>query len=439
MSHTKLDIPSILNNLGFKGIKPLQEELLQISEKYSNTLLLAPTGSGKTLAFLLPVLRNLQKDIDEVQSLILAPTRELALQIEKVFRAMKTGHKVLSCYGGHSFSRERERLKHPPAVLVATPGRLLDHLQRKTFQSRFIKTLVLDEYDKSLEMGFSKEMQNIFRLIPQKRQHILTSATRMDSFPDFIQLDKLKTVDYLHENLQPNLSFYFVESPWQDKLAKLASLLRNFDRESSVVFCNFKKDIDTISDFLYHEEIPHSLFFGDLDQQDREKSLLKFRNGSNYVLLATDLAARGLDIPEIKNIIHFQVPSKEDVFTHRNGRTARMNKNGKVFLMLTEGKALPDYLHEKIIAFTPEVSESNIQAPTFSTLYISAGRQQKVSKGDVLGFVCKIGELDMKHVGLIEIKDTSSYVAVHMPLAEHVITKCDGQRLKKGKVRVDFA
>ena len=116
-----------------------------------------------------------------------------------------------------------------------------------------------------------------------------------------------------------------------------------------------------------------------------------------------------------------------------------MNKNGKVFLMLTEGKALPDYLHEKIIAFTPEVSESNIQAPTFSTLYISAGRQQKVSKGDILGFVCKIGELNMEHVGLIEIKDTSSYVAVHMPLAEHVITKCDGQRLKKGKVRVDFA
>jgi superfamily II DNA/RNA helicase len=439
MSHAKLDIPNILNKLGFKGLKPLQEELLQTSEKYSNTLLLAPTGSGKTLAFLLPVLRNLQKDIDEVQCLILAPTRELALQIEKVFRAMQTGHKVLSCYGGHSFSRERQSLKHPPAVLVATPGRLLDHMQRKTFQSRGIKTLVLDEYDKSLEMGFSKEMQSIIRLLPQTKQHILTSATRMDSLPDFLNLDKLKTIDYLNENLQPNLSFYVVESSWQEKLAKLASLLRNFDRESSIVFCNFKKDIEAISDFLYDEQIPHSLFFGDLDQQEREKSLLKFRNGSNHVLLATDLAARGLDIPEIKNIVHFQIPGKEDVFTHRNGRTARMNKNGKVFLMLTEGKELPDYLHEKIIPFTPEKSESNIQAPTFSTLYISAGRQQKVSKGDVLGFVCKIGELDMKHVGLIEIKDTSSYVAVHTSLAEYVITKCNGQRLKKGKVRVEFA
>lgn len=439
MSHAKLDISTLLNNLGFKGLKPLQEELLQKSGKNKNLLLLAPTGSGKTLAFLLPVLRNLQSDIDEVQCLILAPTRELALQIEKVFRAMKTGHKVLSCYGGHSFSRERESLKHPPAVLVATPGRLLDHLQRKTFQSRYIKTLVLDEYDKSLEMGFTKEMQKIIRFLPQSRQNILTSATSIDSLPEFLPLDEVKTIDYLNENLQPNLTFYYVESPWKEKLDKLASLLRNFDRESSIVFCNFKKDIEAISDFLYDEQIPHSLFFGDLDQQDREKSLLKFRNGTNHVLLATDLAARGLDIPEIKNIVHFQIPSKEDVFTHRNGRTARMNKNGKVYLMLTEGKELPDYIKQKIIPFTPEVSESTLQAPAFSTLYVSAGRQQKISKGDILGFVCKVGGLEMDHVGLIEIKDTSSYVAVSTELAQNVIKKCDGQRLKKGKVRVDFA
>lgn len=439
MSYTKLDIKQLLNNLEFKGLKPLQETALKESQSANEILLLAPTGSGKTLAFLLPILRRLETDRNEVQSLILAPTRELALQIENVFRQLKTGHKVLTCYGGHPFSRERQSLKHPPALLIATPGRLLDHLQRGTFNTNHIRSLVIDEYDKCLELGFSMEMQRILYHLPHIKQTMLTSATKISELPGYFRMKTPHEINFLDQDLAPNLSYYFIEMPWQEKLIKLDYLLRNFNQESTVVFCNFKKDIEEVSDFLFEAQLPHSVFYGDLDQEEREKSLLKFRNGSNHILLATDLAARGLDIPEIKNIVHFQIPSKEDTFIHRNGRTARMDKHGKVFLILTEGKQLPEYMQESPIRFKPENSASTITEPEFTTLYISAGKMHKVSKGDVLGFMCQQGGLDKTAVGMIEVKDRACYVAVKSACAKQAVEKCNQQKIKKVRVIVDYA
>ena len=190
---------------------------------------------------------------------------------------------------------------------------------------------------------------------------------------------------------------------------------------------------------MFDSKIPHSCFYGDLDQEDREKSLLKFRNGSNYVLLATDLASRGLDIPEIKNIVHFQIPSKEDVFIHRNGRTARMQKSGKVFLMLVEGKTLPEYLGEEAKEYSIEHVEETTIVPEYTTLYFSAGKMHKISKGDVVGFLCQVGGIAKSDIGLIEVKDRASFAAVKTPLASKTIQKCDQEKMKKVKVLVDYA
>lgn len=439
MSFTKIDIQQLVQRMGFADLKPMQKEVLEKSNQHNELLILAPTGSGKTIAFLLPLLRRLNIEVAGVQSIILTPTRELALQIESVFKQLKTGHKVLTCYGGHPFSRERQSLKHPPALIIATPGRFLDHLQRETFSTDQIKSLTIDEYDKCLELGFTKEMQRILYHLPNIKQTTLTSATQIDSLPNYFKMQNPEEINYLEEDIAPQLSYYFVQSEFKDKLPHLEKLIRSFQNEPTIIFCNFKNDITKVSDFLYDARIPHSCFYGDLDQEEREKSLLKFRNGSNYVLLATDLASRGLDIPEIKNIVHFQIPSKEDVFIHRNGRTARMQKSGKAFLMLVEGKTLPDYLTEQPKEYSTENTQEETITPEFTTLYFSAGKMHKISKGDVVGFLCQVGGLDKNDIGLIEVKDRASFAAVISSKAKQAIMKCDQEKLKKVKVLVDYA
>lgn len=439
MSLQKLDIHQLLQNMDFKDLKPMQKEVLQQSEKHKDIIVLAPTGSGKTFAFLLPLLKVLNPEVNEVQSIILAPTRELALQIEKVFKQMKTGFKVLTCYGGHPFSRERASLKNPPALIIATPGRLLDHLKRETFDTNKIKHVIIDEYDKSLELGFSKEMQSILYFLPSVQKTTLTSATEINELPGYLKMHKPHYINYLDADYTPDLSYFYIQSEWTNKLKQLGELLKDIANEPTIVFCNFKNDIENVSTFLNEMDLAHSVFFGDLDQEEREKALLKFRNGSTKILLATDLASRGLDIPEIKNIVHFQIPSKEDVFTHRNGRTARMNKSGKVFLLLVEGKELPEYIIHNISPFSPSQSSTKDLTAEFTTLYFSAGKMHKISKGDVHGFLCQVGGVDKSEIGIIEIKDRASYAAISSSNVQNVIDKCQNQKLKKVKVRVDFA
>ena len=439
MSYTKLDVKKILAQMGFKDLKPMQKEVLDLATKHNEMLILAPTGSGKTLAFLLPLVQKLNGEAREVQSIILAPTRELALQIEQVFKQLKTGFKVLTCYGGHPFSRERQSLKHPPAVIIATPGRLLDHLPRETFSTQQIKSLVIDENDKCFKLRFNGKKKKILYHLPNIKNTTLTSATAIDELPKFFRLKEAKEVNYLDTDFTPDLLYFYLKMPFEHKLQQLEALLRSFSNEPSIVFCNFKNDIQALSDYLYDARLPHSTFYGDLDQEEREKSLLKFRNGSNYVLLATDLAARGLDIPEIKHIIHFQIPSKEDTFIHRNGRTARMHASGKVFLLLMENKTLPEYMTMPLEEYHVENVAVEEIKPAYTTLYISAGKMHKISKIDVLGFVCQQGGVDKKAIGIIEIKDRSSFVAVKAELAKQVLDHCDGQKLKKVKVMMDYA
>lgn len=440
MSLNKIDITSILHKMGFNQLKPIQEEMLKVSEQHNNLILLSPTGSGKTLAFILPLLKRIDANLNKVQCIIMSPTRELALQIENVLKQAKTGYKILTCYGGHPFSREKTSLKNPPKILIATPGRLLDHLKRETFNTEYIKNLIIDEYDKCLELGFSKEMQAILYRLPNIKFNTLTSATEINEIPNYLKISKAKTLNYLDETENLNLKYYYVTTEWEEKDNTLAKLLFSLKNEPSIIFCNFKNDIEELSNFLNENSISHSTFYGDLEQTEREKALLKFRNGTVNILFATDLASRGLDIPEIKNIIHYQIPSKEETFIHRNGRTARMNKSGSVYLILVNGKELPNYVKNDIILSKLENEIEKID--TFNqtqTICINAGKMHKVSKGDIVGFLCKEGGLQANEIGLIEIKERASYVAIENSKASKATNNCNGKKLKKVRVLVSLA
>jgi len=336
---------SILNKLGIEALNPMQEEANETIKSKSDVVLLSPTGTGKTLAFLLPLIGTLDLKCEEIQLLILVPSRELAQQIEKVAREMGSGFKINSIYGGRSGQLDKIDLKTRPAILIGTPGRIADRFRRDDFSLDHIKTLVLDEFDKSLEIGFEKEMAEIIDALPNVEQRILTSATSDAKIPEFVGLKKPVAIDYLAEN-ESQLTVKTLLSNEKDKLIALKKALAFIGPKPGIIFCNFKDALDRVSDYLFENQIDHQCFHGGMEQIDRERALIKFRNGTSQLLLATDLAARGLDIPEIKFILHYHLPPHEKEFTHRNGRTARMNSDGVAYILQWEEEELPDFIQE---------------------------------------------------------------------------------------------
>ncbi len=332
MSATIKNQQAILAKLNIKKLNPMQEEDKLAIHSSKDVVLLSPTGSGKTLAFLLPVMAELNQDNAQVQALVVVPSRELAIQIEQVAREMGTGHKVNVVYGGRSFSKDKIDLQKPPTLLVGTPGRIADHLRRRTFTGRTIQTLILDEFDKSLEIGFEDEMKDIVALTPNVTKRILTSATQGVEIPDFVGVQEPLSIDYLAQGVA-KLAIKTVVSPSKDKLDTLVDLLCHIGNEPGIIFCNFKDSIQRVSEFLEQKGIHHGCFYGGMEQKDRERALIKFRNGSHQLLIATDLAARGIDVPELKFIVHYHLPLKAEEFTHRNGRTARMNSDGTAYVL----------------------------------------------------------------------------------------------------------
>lgn len=424
----------VLEKLGIEQLNPMQEEAKLAIHSLSEVVLLSPTGTGKTLAFLLPLISELKDDEEEVQALILAPSRELAIQIEQVARNMGTGYKINAVYGGRTVSKDKIDLKHLPAILIGTPGRVADHLRRGTFSAEKISTLVLDEFDKSLEIGFEEEMTEIMELLPGVNKKILTSATQKIAVPDFVGLNKPTYINYLDEGVA-QLSIKTILSPDKDKLETLGKALCHLGNQPGIVFCNFKDSIQRVSDFLTEKGIHHGCFYGGMEQLDRERALLKFRNGTHQLLLATDLAARGIDVPEIKFIIHYHLPMRGEEFIHRNGRTARMHEEGTAYVLKWVQEDLPDFIEE------PEV-ETLQEAPTppppeWKTVFISGGRKDKISKGDVAGLFFKQGELKHDQLGNIELKRDCAFAAVHVSKVDQLIRKVDNSRLKKKKVRVN--
>ena len=433
MSTPQKSQSEILSKLGIQQLNPMQLAAKQAIESSNEIILLSPTGTGKTLAFLLPLIQELDPTLEEIQLVIIVPSRELAIQIEQVMREMGTGYKVNAVYGGRAGSKDRIEIKHRPAVLVGTPGRVADHLRREAFETGFIKTLVLDEFDKSLEIGFESEMMDILHLLPRVKKMILTSATYGVEIPRFVGLKSPVTVDFLEEKIS-QLQIKKVLSPTKDKLETLLDLLSHLGNQNGIIFCNFKDSIERVSDFLSEHDISHGKFHGGMEQTDRERSLIKFRNGTHQILLATDLAARGIDVPEIKFIIHYHLPVRSEEFIHRNGRTARMNSEGTAYVLHYEKDSLPDFignLPEEKLNLHPLLTPSE-----WSTLFVSGGRKDKISKGDIAGLFFKQGGLTKEDLGIIELKTDCAFVAVKTSMLETLLPKVNNVKLKEKKVRV---
>ena len=424
----------ILDKLNIQALHPMQEEAIEVITSTTNTVLLSPTGTGKTLAFLLPLLDILDANNDELQVLIIVPSRELAIQIEQVARDMGSGFKVNAVYGGRPMSKDKIEIKHVPAILIGTPGRILDHFENDRFSKSSIKTLILDEFDKSLEDGFEEEMKGIIVQLPSINKRILTSATQGVKVPSFVRLDKPITVDYLTEKKASTLSIKTVISPKPNKLGTLLELLQYIGNQRGIVFCNLRDSIDQVSGFLGRNKISHSCFSGGMEQKDRERSLITFRNGTSQVLIATDLASRGIDIPELNFIIHYELPRHKEEFIHRNGRTARVNAKGTAYILKWNNEQLPDFIKE---ARGINISKKAPQTPSiWETLFISGGRKDKISKGDIVGLFMKQGGLTQDELGPIELKQDCAFVAVPLTKIDHLINTLNNTRLKKKKVRI---
>jgi superfamily II DNA/RNA helicase len=433
MSHTIKTQEEILKKLGIPQLNKMQEEAQVAISSSSDTVLLSPTGTGKTLAFLLPLLAKLDPNNEEVQALIVAPSRELAIQIEQVLREMGSGYKTSVVYGGRLFSKDKIDLKHRPAVLVGTPGRISDHIQRDSFRTSFIKTLVLDEFDKSLEVGFEKEMTSICSSLPKLEKKILTSATQKVRIPKFVRLKNPVYVNYLKE-VESQLEVRAIISPSKDKMETLVSALDHLGNQPGIIFCNFKESIQRVSEHLTDNNINHGCFFGGMEQKERERALIKFRNGTHQLLIATDLAARGIDVPEIKFIIHYHLPLRKQEFTHRNGRTARMNQGGTAYVLHWEQEKLPDFIDNlKVEKLTGELPPETTHK---TTLFISGGRKDKISKGDIAGLFFKQGGLVGDELGTIELKQDCAFVSVPTEKHEELIERLNNTKLKKRKIRV---
>lgn len=434
-----MELQPIYEKLQIQEMNQMQKSTFQASENEKDIILLSPTGSGKTLAFLFPVLRNLQKDISGIQAIILVPARELALQIEQVFKNMGTDFKLTICYGGHDKKIEINNLTEAPAVLIGTPGRISYHLKNNNFEPKTIKTLVLDEFDKALELGFEEDMNFIINSLKNISQRFLTSATSMDNIPKFVGLDNEKTINFLKlVEAKPNIQLKKVMTIPEEKLETLFKLICKIGNKRTLIFCNHRDAVDRISELLREKGIDRETFHGGMEQDERERALLKFRNDSTRILITTDLASRGLDIPEVESIVHYQLPPKEDAFIHRNGRTARMHAKGFAYLIMTEEENFPF-----IKGNTPEenITENyRIPAKTpFQTIYISAGKKDKVNKVDIVGYLIKKGELSKDDIGIIEVKDTTSYVAVARNKVKDVLKKLANEKLKGKKIKMEIA
>lgn len=442
MKFDKNTIKEVLNNLKIEELNPMQQESLEVSTEDKDVILLSPTGSGKTLAFLLPMILNLKPDNGTVQSLILAPSRELALQINSVFQQMGSKYKSCCCYGGHAISEEKKSiLGNKPAVIIGTPGRITDHLSKGNFDPSTIHTLVIDEFDKSLELGFHDEMAVIIEQLPNLKKRFLLSATDAEEIPEFTGLNGAIKLDYLdpEQSHSSRLKLMKVTSPAKDKIDTLYNLLCTLGESSSIVFCNHRDAVDRVNKLLIDKKLETDKFHGGMEQPARERALYKFRNGSSHILVSTDLAARGLDIPEIEHVIHYHLPINEEAFTHRNGRTARWDATGTSYVILNTEEKIPEYIPSDLEEYEIPTIVSRPPKSKWITLYIGKGKKDKLSRMDIAGFLYKKGKLTKEDVGSIDLKEHYAFVAVKRGKVKQLLNLIRGEKIKGMKTLIEEA
>jgi ATP-dependent RNA helicase DeaD len=431
---------NVLLNLGIEELNEMQVAAQETILNDTNVLLLSPTGSGKTLAFLLPIFQMLDDTRKDIQCLILVPSRELGLQIEQVWKKMGTDYKVNVCYGGHSIETEIKNLSNPPAILIGTPGRIADHMERGTFSVDYIQTLVLDEFDKSLQLGFHEQMSFIISRLNKLNKRVLVSATSDIEIPKYTRVLHPTVLDFIPtEDSSSNLSLKMVVSKEKDKINSLFNLICSLKSEAAIVFCNHRDAAERISDTLNEKGIYATYYHGGMDQDERERALIQFRNGSVSYLITTDLAARGLDIPEMKHVVHYHLPLKEDEFTHRNGRTARMLASGTAYVIAHESEKKMDYLDYKMPILNLENATTLPKPPQFQTIYVSGGKKNKLNKIDIVGYFSQKGKLEKGDLGLIEVKDFISFAAVKSKKVKEFLANIRDEKMKGKKFKIEVA
>ena len=433
---------NVLEKLGITELNEMQQEAGNaILCGKQDVVVLSPTGSGKTLAYLLPLVQLLDARQDDVQALVIVPGRELALQSDRVLKDMGSGLRSAACYGGRTAMDEHRKLKEVrPQIIFGTPGRLNDHLDKGNISPYGVRYLVIDEFDKCLEMGFHDEMSRLLKKLPGVRRRFLLSATDTEQIPDFVQMGRTQRLDYLMEEEQvpDRVALYEVKSPVKDKLETLKSLLCELGDQQSIVFMNYRDAVERVDDYLRRQGFATSAFHGGMEQKQREDALYKFSNGSANIFVSTDLASRGLDIPDIQNIIHYHLPQNEQELVHRVGRTARWDKEGRAFFIVGPEETMPEFIDGEVEVY--DISRPSVlvpPSPKNATLYIGKGKKDKISKGDIAGFLCKKGGLEPGEIGRIDVMDRYAYAAVSRPKLQQVLRQTKGEKIKGIKTVIE--
>ncbi len=438
------DIPSellhIIDTLGFTAMSEIQEKSINPILEGRDILAQSKTGSGKTLAFGLPCVMRTNTNDYKPQSIIITPTRELADQIAVELRkiaAYKPNLKILTLYGGVPLRAQADSLAKGAHILIGTPGRIQDHLAKETLVLDNIKTLVLDEADRMLDMGFYDEIVKIGSNMPRGKQTLLFSAT----FPSNIEklakalLNQPLTVK-VDTVIEANKIDELVYET-SDKLKTLATLIQSYKPESLLIFCNTKLEVNSLTDTLAKQGHAVIDIHGDLDQRDRNESVIAFSNGSKRILVATDVASRGLDIKNIELVINYDLPFDAEVYTHRIGRTGRANATGKAISLFSHNdREKCSYVLAK--AKSKKIQDLRVDAKfkmtsDYDTLCLHGGKKTKLRAGDILGTLCKEIGIDGKLIGKINITDTKSYIAIHHTVIDRVLKALKNVKIKKKK------
>ncbi len=431
-----------LTRLGISHLNTMQQAMLHAASDGNSIVLLSPTGSGKTLAYMIPLLQKLDAKHDALQALIIVPSRELAIQTADVARRLCPELRVAACYGGRPAMEEHRQMRGlRPHLVAATPGRLLDHLQKGNIATDTTHTLVIDEFDKSLELGFRQQMHDAISLMPRLQQRILLSATDADDIPAFVGSGNATRLSFLDEQEgKTRIKLKTVQSPEKDKLDTLRRLLCQLGAQKSLVFAGYRESVERIGKYLEQQGIKVGIFHGGMEQRDRERALYRFMNSSCNIFVSTDLASRGLDICAIDNVIHYHLPTSQEACTHRNGRTARWDADGLVYFILGPEEYLPDYIDmQDVETYTMPATVPNPAEPHWTTLYIGKGKKDKISRGDIVGFLTKQGGLKACQIGRIDVLPHWAYAAVERTCAAALLARVSGQKIKGQRTLFEVA
>lgn len=442
-----------LESIKFESMTPIQEKSLPLILKGKDLIAKAKTGSGKTAAFGLGLLNSLDTNSENLHALILCPTRELAEQVALDLRKLSSALpnvKTVTLCGGASESAQEKSLNSTTHIAVGTPGRVLQLLKKDILKLRHLKVFVLDEADRMLDMGFTEEINGVFKFLPKKKQSLLFSATYPEDIKKLsteIQKDPIEiqidTVDV--ENKIVDV-FYEVRAT-QDKNNLLYKVLSQHKPDRALIFCRTKKETHDVTDFLIGRNIAADCLNGDLEQRDRTAVFTKFSNKSLSVLVATDVAARGLDIKDLAAVINYNMPHGPDNYVHRIGRTGRAGSTGLAFsffnpeedFRLEEIEELMGKPCEVKDASTLSYAEKYNLSPPMKTLYISGGKKDKLRPGDIVGALTGEAKLSAKDIGDINIQPVFSFVAIKKHRAKQAVERLSAGKIKKKKFKVGFA